>query len=354
MADEIQTLIDSLRRGQYEDPTEKIALLSAALQEQKAEAALLLSLLRAPQIPLRLAAVDASGARKEGDILQALFHLVNDADPRVRQKLAEVLRHHGDEAANQALEKLMTDAKAEVREAALSSSASRPSFRAGQEAALSGDTEWEVRLAAVNALAQQKTPQILKAVFQALISDNDDDVRRRCGELVEKRLVESPAAAEAHIPRAINLLSKAEKALKVLGAHRFPKFLAWLSSRTTVSVDPELLAKFGTDLTALAAAGSLPRAYLAEEACEMVLKLIQREPWRSVALLGPAGVGKTALVNELVHRWPKRRMAPGACCGFRPRISCPEPVIWANGKRRCGILWRRSRSHGALSCMCPI
>ena len=33
MNEEIRTLIDSLRRGQYEDPTQKIELLSAALRE---------------------------------------------------------------------------------------------------------------------------------------------------------------------------------------------------------------------------------------------------------------------------------------------------------------------------------
>jgi len=37
MTDEIQKLIASLRVGDYEDPTEKISLLSAALVEHKAD-----------------------------------------------------------------------------------------------------------------------------------------------------------------------------------------------------------------------------------------------------------------------------------------------------------------------------
>jgi hypothetical protein len=65
MNDDIQALIESLRRGQYEDPAEKISLLSAALQEIRADVQLLLSLLRAPQIPLRLAAMDAARDRNE-------------------------------------------------------------------------------------------------------------------------------------------------------------------------------------------------------------------------------------------------------------------------------------------------
>ena len=59
MSEDIRTLIESLRRGQYEDPSEKISLLSAALREHAAEVTELVSLLRAPQIPLRLAAIDA-------------------------------------------------------------------------------------------------------------------------------------------------------------------------------------------------------------------------------------------------------------------------------------------------------
>jgi ATP-dependent Clp protease ATP-binding subunit ClpC len=68
-----------------------------------------------------------------------------------------------------------------------------------------------------------------------------------------------------------------------------------------VSIDPDLLSRFGTDLTDLAVSGKLPRAHGVAEACETLLKLIQREPWRSIALLGPAGVGKTALIHELTH-----------------------------------------------------
>jgi len=47
MNKETRPLVDSLRRGQYEDPTEKVGLLSAALREHAAEAAELVSLLRA-------------------------------------------------------------------------------------------------------------------------------------------------------------------------------------------------------------------------------------------------------------------------------------------------------------------
>src|SRR5690349_8676798 len=84
------------------------------------------------------------------------------------------------------------------------------------------------------------------------------------------------------------------------------------------ALDPAVLARFGTDLTSLAERGELPRAFGVEAQCADLLRLLRREPWRSVALLGETGVGKSALVNELVHQlakpengsWRVLRMSP--------------------------------------------
>src|SRR5690242_9349735 len=91
MNEEIRTLVESLRRGQYEDPTAKIELLSAALLEYGADDALLLSLLRAPQISLRLAAVAACRGRLTGEVVGEFLKLAQDQEPRVRRKVAEIL-----------------------------------------------------------------------------------------------------------------------------------------------------------------------------------------------------------------------------------------------------------------------
>src|SRR5438874_6488157 len=121
MNEEIRILIDSLRRGQYEDPTAKIELLSAALQEHGAEGSLLQSLLRAPQIPLRLAAVEACRGRALAELPAELFKLAHDQESRVRKKLAEVLEGFSNEAASETLNILIQDSDEEVRQAALKS-----------------------------------------------------------------------------------------------------------------------------------------------------------------------------------------------------------------------------------------
>ena len=157
MTDEIQSLIDSLRRGQFEDPAEKISLLSAALQEQNADLTLLLSLIRAPQIPLRLAAMEACRDRKEPELLEELSGLSQHPEVRIRVKLAEILRLNLSKAAARVLRDLLHDQDPDVREAAIKSTASRPEFRTAQETCLKTDIAWSVRFAALFALKDQSS-----------------------------------------------------------------------------------------------------------------------------------------------------------------------------------------------------
>jgi ATP-dependent Clp protease ATP-binding subunit ClpC len=319
MNEEIRTLIDSLRRGQYEDPTAKIELLSAALQEHAADVPLLLSLLRAPQIPLRLAAIAACRSQTDlPELLPELLKLAEDHDPRVRKKLAEILFKPETKPKMDILRALAQDSDQTVRLAAMKSSAGRNEFRELQESLLETDPYWEVRVEAAQALGEQNNPIVVQALLKAIASDSDSDVTRRCAELLEKRLVNTRAAAEKLLPTEINLLGKAEAELKDLGGRRFPKLLGWITERTTVSVDPQTFAAFGTDLTALAEKGELPHAHCLGDAIDGVLKLIRRDPWRSIALLGSAGTGKSAIVNELTYelakpengRWRVLRISP--------------------------------------------
>src|SRR4051812_9650562 len=150
MNEEIKTLIDSLRRGQYEDPAEKISLLSAALREHGADLPLLLSLLRAPQIPLRLAAIDACRGRPDTELVAEFQKLVEDQEDRVREKLAAVLESVRLKAATDVLRSLAQDSAEDVRLAAVKSTSGRPDFFELQQTIAESDPDWRVRLAAIN------------------------------------------------------------------------------------------------------------------------------------------------------------------------------------------------------------
>ena len=82
--------------------------------------------------------------------------------------------------------------------------------------------------------------------------------------------------------------------------------------------EQEELVLFGTDLTASAAAGSLPHAFKVEQPLRTLLEMVQRVPRRSIVIIGKSGSGKTSLVNELVYAlarpengsWQVQRIQP--------------------------------------------
>lgn len=302
MNDDIRTLIDSLRRGDYESPDEKIELLSAALQEYKAGVPELLALLRAPQPTLRAAGAGACRGRTEPELLSELLKLAADPDGRVRHRLATVAESIPAELAKGALEVLLQDPVSSVRSAALKSTGGREEFLQAQCRVMMDDTDWDVCEAAANALGQRSGPGTTAALFRG-IADACPPAARRCAELLEKRLELDGATADA-FPDETALVNRAEQALKEMGG-RFARLKQWLNGRAATQPNLEVLATFGTDLTRHALDGTLPRGHGLEEFCQTVLQMLARERWRSIALLGPAGSGKTALVNELAYELAK-------------------------------------------------
>lgn len=303
MNDEIKKLIESLRCGNYEDPKEKISLLAAALREHQASVSLLISLLTAPQAPLRLAALEAATERSEFPVQEAVARLAQDRDARVRVKTAQVLGFYPDAVAAEALSRLGKDSEDEVRIAAVKATSAKPAHLELQKSLLAADAAWEVRLAAAKSLANQENATAAQHLFRALADDPDEDVRRQCAEAVEKFLTDSEASAQ-QLPTDIGMLNKVERRLQP-GGGRFSKLAEWLRSHTTVAIDPQTLAKFGTNLTESAKNGLLPHAYGTSPLCETIAKLLRREPCRSLVLLGESGVGKSALVQELAHTLAK-------------------------------------------------
>jgi ATP-dependent Clp protease ATP-binding subunit ClpA len=298
MTDDIQKLISSLRLGEHGDSGDKISLLTAALIENKADIALLLSLLRAPQVPLCLAAIAATQNRDEPVLLDELLELATDSpEPAVRARVAWVLAMKSDQTAIDTVMELARDPVGHVRSAVLRATSGVPDFRAVQENCLR-DHEWDVRFAAVRALEGQNTPLVVRALATSLQTEDDTSIGRSCAEIIEKRLTDFPTEAAQHLPETMTLISKIEARLRQYGVDRFPKFMAALAAQ----VDPEVLARFGTYLTPLAKSGKLPRPHHVEEGCDVILKRLRHTPTRSMVLVGPAGVGKSALVHELVYR----------------------------------------------------
>jgi ATP-dependent Clp protease ATP-binding subunit ClpA/protein subunit release factor A len=302
MNDEIRSLLDSLRRGQYEDPSEKIALLAAALQEGPAEESLIEGLLRAPQIPLRLAALEACRLGGPRCAELTLVMLSGDAESRVRLKLLDCLPNADTKTTQEILTRLMQDTDDEVRCRAVKASEGRPVFADSHTKLLESDPHWSVRRAAAKALGESASPtrSAASGLIKALISDSDEDVQTECARQLDRLLELDQDAATAVLPSDIQRLAKAEAVVAPMG-ERFKHLLEWLHERTSVAANPRELARFGTDLTALAHSGLLPRAHHIPNFTATLVDLLKRERRRSIALIGKSGCGKSAIVQELVH-----------------------------------------------------
>ena len=91
-----------------------------------------------------------------------------------------------------------------------------------------------------------------------------------------------------------------------------------------------MLDKLGIDLTRAALAGTLTPIVGREEEIELVIETLCRRTKRNPALVGPAGVGKTAIVEELAQR-VVRGEVPEALCNLR-LIMLPVSALVANCK----------------------
>jgi len=84
--------------------------------------------------------------------------------------------------------------------------------------------------------------------------------------------------------------------------------------------DGSILEKFGKDLVAEAAQGKLDIVFGRDKEVERVLRVLARRNKPNVCLLGPPGVGKTALVEEVARRIHLRQDLPRQLEGCRKVI----------------------------------
>jgi ATP-dependent Clp protease ATP-binding subunit ClpA len=111
------------------------------------------------------------------------------------------------------------------------------------------------------------------------------------------------------------IMEQAVAKLTGLGVRKYATLSAWLEKSLATEIDVKKLRDFGADLTTEAEEGRLARAYGVDGICEELEKVLLRGQTRAAVLLGEAGVGKTAIVQELTHRirkqgWRVLRFSP--------------------------------------------
>ncbi len=108
-----------------------------------------------------------------------------------------------------------------------------------------------------------------------------------------------------------------------------PPVAAWTprATRPTPTLDT-----FGRDLTAEARAGRLPALIGRETELAVVVETLCRSTKRNPALVGPAGTGKTAIVEGLAARIVVGRTSPRSCAASG---SSPSPPRRSSPARAC-------------------
>jgi ATP-dependent Clp protease ATP-binding subunit ClpA len=106
------------------------------------------------------------------------------------------------------------------------------------------------------------------------------------------------------------------------------------------------MEQFGRDLTREALDGRLSPVVGREEEMQLVVETLCRRTKRNPALIGPAGVGKTAIVEGVTQRIV-RGDVPAALRGAR--VFAVQPSVLVAGAGRVGELESRMKTLLAAS-----
>ena len=316
MGERLEDLIEKARTG---GPDDALALANH-LRRRVAPVAVLLPLSTADEEMLRLAAARALGGRTEPLLLVAAAGLVADvATSGARRAGPGVGGEPCVAARGRAALRLLSDAELLVRLAAAAPAGGRPSLASRLSDLLGEDRSG--RCAGGGRRACRGTPEVaLPALFRALAEEADElNVATTAAASLETHLARDggwPAGVAA--PR-IGAVAVAAGRLSDLAPGRFPTLRRHVETRIATEVDPARLARFGTDLTAEAEAGRLPRAHGVDVACEAVLDdgHRRRRRARSCCWARP-GSGKTAVAHEVVHRLAALPERPWRVLRVRP------------------------------------
>jgi len=267
---------------------------------------------------VRHATAEALALDARADAVAVAAKLATDPSGRVRLSIACGLRRAPSWALPHAARAaLLADDDSDIRSAAAAGCSGLAAFTVALCEILADDFAWDARLAAGEALEEAPNGKIaLAALVTALGTDSDRDVSRACARSAEVILERCRGwPKDAPLPRP-SPIGAARERLEDLDPARHPRLAAWLKERTMHDIDREKLASFGTDLTTEAEAGRLPRAFGVKAPVAAVLRCVRGAGSRSAVLLGPAGVGKSAIIHEVVHAlradgWRVLRLTPG-------------------------------------------
>jgi ATP-dependent Clp protease ATP-binding subunit ClpA/protein subunit release factor B len=301
--DVADTSLDQLLEEVLGDEDKASALIAALAAAPLARH---LELLSSPHEIVRRCAVLAARRRTEPEIAPAILAKLDDTGATVRAAVAEVGAANPGLLGDAEIGKLLADEDGEVRAYAAAAARGRAPFEEKLQAMLR-DGAWRARQLAAESLAEARAPAVFTALVDRLGEDGDIDVRRSSATSAEKLLARTWAAPLAWPP--LPTLRKAKPNLEALGGS-YPALAKWIDDVLAREVDVPALREQGAVISEDAALGRLPRAHGVDPICDAVIRVLTGDGPRAAVVLGEPGVGKTAVVHEVVRRLSLREDAP--------------------------------------------
>lgn len=303
---------DLLRELETVDDDATIEVAAEALAEGPVAPDALRRLAADERSSVRRAAVLALARRHDPEGRAVIEACLADATERVRQDACRALATLGDPRSAQPVAATLRDPRPGVRAAAAQALAGLGGAPSALAALLEGERVTTVRRAALDALARLGGDEALVAVAVHVGREDDRALAALAADHVvalaqrgdPQQLLSTFRRVPAASRRALADALGVDAALGEWGRGVEPGSpLARITAELrALRPDPQVLARFGSDLTARATAASAPRTHGREREVDALLARLGRDGSKSVVLVGPAGAGKTAIVHELARR----------------------------------------------------
>jgi ATP-dependent Clp protease ATP-binding subunit ClpC len=304
----LSELLQELESTGDDEATIEIAAEAMAQGETPREG--LVRLLDHALSSVRRAAILALGRRGDEETRALLEARLEDTSAEVRSAACEALAAIGDDRSAQRIRDCLQDRMPTVRIAAAAAQQAFPSPGAVEALAdlLRHENALGPRRAALAALKTLTEDAPARGAARLALAchvarEDDPDLRQRAADALLASIDDLEHDELLTLFRAVPRSGRAALADALEASDTSPRAIQRLSEELRhLPADPEVLARFGSNLTRRALRGGVPLALQREQVLKQLFDRLNRSGPRSVVLVGPSGSGKTAIIHALAKR----------------------------------------------------
>jgi len=244
-------------------------------------------------------------AQEEPLIASGLYTVIArmaaDVDEHTRLSVVKFIRQAPGWTDIACVRTLLADKASHIREEAIHAATQLGGLETELIQRLATDDWWHLRNELAKLGDQFEPAVIVVPLFERLAGDSDDDVRSSSAISLNNLLVSGAEFSEAMTP-PLPVLQKCVEQIEEVARHQTPLIREWLQENCGRQIDTTELEKYGAVLTSPPHLDTLPRGFGVDEPVAELLRVLHGPAPQAAVLLGPCGSGKSAVIQEAVHR----------------------------------------------------